>query len=119
MNRKTLILFLIALFFSVQSAYSKMYECTTFVNGQKRVITKSFNSLIPTRSDYSEMTKAIKRGDCKELIVKKYFLEGISCNIHFYKFNYKIAGMSCYGNKQSAVAKLKEIARKEYGYLGR
>ena len=93
-----------------------MYECAyTSKNGT--LIKKSFNSIIPTRNDYQEMTQLIKQGRCRELYVKKYFFDGVTCNIHFYKDIKTIAGLSCFGNKQSALIKLKALARKEYGYI--
>ena len=55
--------------------------------------------------------------ESKELIVKKYLINATSCNIQFYKYNGKIANMTCRGSNPETLAKLKEIARKDFGYV--
>ena len=112
------IFFIIAILIGMQSANCTMYECT-YKNNQKVIVTSSFNSLIKDKPNYQKLSLALKSGNCKELIVKKYFLEGTSCNIQLYKHNKTVCNLACAGNNQKAMKKLKAIAIKQYGYFGK
>lgn len=116
---KKFALFLIISAFALgQAVEAVMYECT-YKNNQKVIVTSSFNSLIKDKPNYNKLSNALKNGDCKELIVKKYFLDGTSCNIQLYKHNNSVCNLACRGNKQSAMKKLRAIAIEKYGYYGK
>lgn len=117
MNRCALCL-LVVTSFLFQTVFATMYECT-YKTDQGFEAVSSFNLFHKHRKDYAKLYMAYKIGNCKELYVKRYFLEGASCNIQFYKSNMKIAGLACANNKKEAMIKLKEIARKDFGYLGK
>ena len=100
------------------AAFAVMYECT-YRNSSGRNVVSSYNSLIYTQPNRSELIYALKSGNCRELIVKRYFIDGTICNIQFYKYNKKIANVTCTPDKPSALVKIKEIARKDFGYTGK
>ena len=105
----------LALSFCTHFAYAKMYECT-YKNKYGKTITSSYNTLITEQSNRDELLNAYKNGNCKELIVKRYFIDGTICNIQFYKYNKKIGNVTCTPDKPSALKKIREIARRDYGY---
>lgn len=109
-------IFAIILFNQVASA--TMYECT-YKNSSGREVVSSYNSLIYTQPNRKELLYALKSGNCKELIVKRYFIDGTICNIQFYKYNKKIANVTCTPDKPSALVKIKAIARRDFGYTGK
>lgn len=110
-----LIIFLFLL--SFQTLEAKIYECTYKTKTGMKAVS-SFNPMDLTNKYYSEMSNALKTGNCRELFVKKYFIDATSCNIQFYKPGMKIANITCSRNNQTALNKLKDIARKDYGYKG-
>ncbi|MBQ4645929.1 MAG: hypothetical protein IJB79_01130 [Candidatus Gastranaerophilales bacterium] len=99
-----------------QNAQGKMYECT-YKNKYGMETVSSYNTLISNQPNKKELISAYKMGNCKELIVKRYFIEGTICNIQFYKYNKKIGNVTCTPNNPSALKKIKEIARRDYGYF--
>ena len=116
MNKKYItIFFIIAIFSFLQNANAKMYECT-YKNKYGKEVTSSYNSFITTQPNHKELVNAFKNGNCKELIIKRYFIDGTMCNIQFFKYNEKISHVTCKPNKPSAMQKIKEIAKNEYGY---
>ena len=104
-------------FLFVENANAKMYECT-YKNKNGVNVVSSYNTLIFDQPNHEQLISALRSGNCKELIVKRYFIDGTICNIQFYKYNNKIGNLTCNGNKESALVKLKEIARRDYGYFG-
>ena len=117
MNKFIFIMLLSLFFVFVGSANAKMYECT-YKNDNGSTVVSSYNTLIFDQPNHEKLVNALRTGNCKELIVKRYFIDGTICNIQFYKYNNKIGNLTCNGNKESALIKLKEIARKDYGYFG-
>ena len=115
MNKHYTIFLIIALISFAQACYAKMYECT-YQNSKGREVVSSYNTLVKNQPNHRELVTALKQGNCKELIVKRYFLDGTICNIQFYKYNKKVGHVTCKPDKPSALEKIKEIARKEYGY---
>jgi hypothetical protein len=88
-----------------------MYECT-YKSSNGNTLVSSYNSLIYAQPNRKELLYAFKSGNCKELVVKRYFLDGTICNIQFYKYNKKIANVTCIPDKPSTLKKIKEIAKK-------
>ncbi len=115
MKKYAINIFFIVLMVNIQTANAVFYECT-YKNDNGVQVVSSFNPYQFTRSDYNKLAMALKSGDCKELIIKKYIIDATSCNIQFYKYNGQIANLSCRDNKPEAMKKLKEIARQEFGY---
>ncbi len=112
--KKFLIIFLI-LFFNFEVASATFYECT-YKNSNGIKVVSSFNPVQRYRKDYPELSYALNSGNCKELIIKRYFIDTISCNIQIYKYNGQVADLVCKNNNQEALKKLKEIALEKYGY---
>lgn len=108
---------LFAFIFFSQPIYAAIYECS-YKNQNGMQIVSSFNTLNIHKENYPELLYTLRSGNCRELYVKKYFIDATSCNIQFYKDNLKIANVTCARNNQAALKKLKAIARKEYGYIG-
>ena len=102
---------------SIQFTSAKIYECI-YKTKTGLIATSSFNTLHLSHPNYATLSFALKNGNRKELYVKKYFIDAISCNIQFYKYNMKIANVTCAQNRESALTKIKAIARKDFGYLG-
>lgn len=118
MKKILILLFLIAFISFSQKLEAKMYECT-YKNKYGNEIVSSYNTLIKTTPNYKELVKAYRSGDCRELIVKKYFLDGTICNIQFYKNTRKISYITCPQGENEAYRQLKEIAKKDYGYFAK
>ena len=112
--KKILIIFLM-LFLNFEVASATFYECA-YKNSNGIKVVSSFNPAQRHRKDYAEVSYAYKSGNCKELIVKRYFIDTISCNIQIYKYNGQVADLVCKNNDQEALKKLKEIALEKYGY---
>lgn len=113
--KKCALILSVILFLNASIAEAVVYECTYKTkNGAKA--TAAFNPIQKHRNDYSELSYALRSGNCKELIVKRYLIDATSCNIQFYKYNGKIANLTCRGNKPETMQKLKEIALKDFGY---
>ena len=115
MKAWTLIFAIIFIALEMQTANAVFYECT-YKNKAGVFVVSSFNPTQKYRQDYDELSSALKTGNCKELYIKKYIIEATSCNIQFYKYNGKIANLSCRDNNPIAMQRLKEIAEKEFGY---
>jgi hypothetical protein len=113
---KKSVLFLIGILIFNQVAYAVVYECAYKTQNGFPVVS-SFNPFHKHKKEYPILYAALKTGKCKELHVKRYFIDATSCNIQFYKHNMQIANLACAGNRQSALEKLKEIAKREYGYI--
>lgn len=118
MKRIITIFLIFAIVLLIQAANATMYECT-YKNSFGREVVSSYNSLVYTQPNRKELIYAFKSGNCKELIVKRYFIDGTICNIQFYKYNKKIANVTCTPDKPSALVKIKAIARRDYGYIGK
>jgi len=118
MKRIITIFLIFAIILSVQLANATMYECT-YKSASGRTLVSSYNSLIYTQPNRKELLYAYKSGNCKELIVKRYFIDGTICNIQFYKYNKQIANVTCTPDKPSALVKIKAIARRDFGYMGK
>lgn len=116
MRKKSILLFLIAFVLFAQNVSAKMYECT-YKNKYGINVVSSYNTLIKTTPNYKQLLNAYKTGNCRELIVKKYFLDGTICNIQFYKDTRKISYITCPKGEDEAYRQLKEIAKKDYGYF--
>lgn len=117
--KKNITIFLIfAIYLLAKNTDAKMYECT-YRNNNGNLVTSSYNSFITNQPNKNELYMAYKTGNCKELIVKRYFIDGTICNIQFYKYNKKIGNVTCKPDKPSALKKVKEIARKDYGYYAK
>ena len=86
MKRIFTIFSIFAIILSIQSANATMYECT-YKNSSGRTLVSSYNSLVYTQPNRKELIYALKSGNCKELIVKRYFIDGTICNIQFYKYS--------------------------------
>ena len=114
MKKYTIILFLIA-FLHISFAEAKIYECTYTTKSGSTAIS-SFNPVNKNTDNYWELFKAWKAGRCRELIVKKYFIDGSSCNIQLYKSTKKVANLTCAGRKESAMQKLRAIAKRDFNY---
>ena len=115
MKRQIYILpFITAILFS-QSALATIYECT-YKTKNNATIVASFNPFFVNKPNYKELYIAYKKGDCEELFVKKYFIQGTNCNIQFYKKNGKIGNLVCNNNNKNALEDLKKIAKKDFGY---
>ena len=112
----SLLPFVTMLIFS-QVANAAIYECT-YKTKRGLKVTASFNPILVNKPNYKELKTAYAKGDCQELFVKKYFINGISCNIQFYKKNMKIGNLVCKDNNKVALKELKKIARKEFNYRG-
>ena len=97
-------------------ASAKIYECT-YKNANGTTVVSSFNPALTDKPHYQDLVKAYNSGQCKELFVKKYLFDATSCNIQFYKDNWKIGNLACNKNKQEPLKKLKNVAREEYGYF--
>jgi len=117
MNRCAIICIVISLFL-MQNVFAVVYECTYKTKDGYEVVS-SFNPFHKHKKNYTTLYMAYKTGNCRELYIKKYFLDATSCNIQFYKHNMKIAGLTCAKNKESAMKKLKEIARRDFGYISK
>ena len=118
MKKEKIILSFIVLVLSLQVAYGAIYECTYKTkNGVK--VTSSYNPILINKPNYKELQQAYRLGNCEELYVKKYFIDGVSCNIQFYKRNMKIGNLVCKDNNKEALKKLRDIAVSEYGYMGK
>ncbi|MBQ8634732.1 hypothetical protein IJX73_00060 [bacterium] len=115
---KKSVFILIAILILNQVALAVVYECT-YKTKNGATIASSFNPFHKHRPEYPALYAALKVGNCKELHVKRYFIDATSCNIQFYKHNMQIANLACAGNRESALNKLKEIAKKDYGYKGK
>ena len=115
--KKWALIFLV-LAFCTQFVNAKMYECT-YKNKYGNEVVSSYNSFITNQPNRKELLQAYRMGNCKELIIKRYFIDGTICNIQFYKYNKKIGNVTCTPDKPSALKKIKEIARKDYGYYGK
>jgi len=105
------------LFLSIQTLDAKVYECTYKTKSGYNTVS-SFNTLNLSNPNYSILSTALRTGNCRELYVKKYLIDATSCNIQFYKVNMQIANITCSRNNQKALKKLKDIARKDFGYRG-
>lgn len=116
MKKYSIIFFLTILLF--EAAHAAIYECT-YKNKKSNLVTSSFNTINFAHENYSELLMAQKSGNCRELYVKKYFIDATSCNIQFYKSNKQIGNITCQGNKQEPLKKLKAIARRDFGYMGK
>ena len=115
MKRRLLLIVLIT-FFACDVSFSAVYECVYINKNGSRVVT-SFNPANKTRVDYNLVFQAYKNGQCDELIIKKYFFYGSTCNIQIKKKTKKATGYSCHGGNYSAALKeVKAIAKKEFGY---
>ena len=100
----------------LNSSYGALYECY-YTNKQGTPVVTSFNTNDKNRADYIFVQQALKNGQCDEILIKKYFFYGSVCNIQFKKKTKKASGLSCYGGDYpNALKKVKEIAKKEYGY---
>jgi len=115
--KKCTFIFLIFAIVLAQDAYALFYECTYKTKTGAKAVS-SFNPAHKHKENYSELYTAYKTGNCRELYIKKYFIDATSCNIQFYKYNMQISNLSCAGNKQSALKRLKEIAKRDFGYSG-
>ena len=115
MKKFVLVLLGMFLFSVVESADATMYECY-YKNKRETFVTSSFNSLNKKNENYQKLYSLYKNGACKELIVKRYVIDGTMCNIQFYRYNNRISHLSCPAHRQDALVKLREIAKKEYGY---
>ncbi len=111
---KTIIIFTLIL--SIEATHAVFYECA-YKNKAGINVVSSFNPIQKYREDYNELNSALITGKCKELYIKKYLIDATSCNIQFYKYNGQIANLSCKGNNPDTMQKLKEIAKKEFGYI--
>ena len=118
MKRQIFILPFITMFLFSQSATATIYECTYKTSNGTSVVA-SFNPFFVNKPNYKELYLAYKKGNCEELFVKKYFIQGTSCNIQFYKRNGKIGNLVCSNNNKEALEELKNIARKDFGYTGK
>ena len=118
MKRIITIFSIFAIILSIQVANATMYECS-YRDKTGRNVVSSYNSIIYTQPNRKELTYALKSGNCKELIVKRYFIDGTICNIQFYKYNKRIANVTCTPDKPSALVKIKAIARRDFGYTGK
>lgn len=118
MKKLITILFIFAIFSFNQSTNAIMYECT-YKNSLGKETVSSYNSLVYTQPNRKELLYAYRSGNCRELIVKRYFIDGTICNIQFYKYNKRIANVTCTPDKPSALAKIKAIARRDFGYTGK
>ena len=116
MKRCYTIFLIIALISFVQIANAKVYECT-YKNKNGATVVSSFNPIYTDKPHYQDLLKAYNAGKCKELHVKKYLIDATSCNIQFYKHNWKIGNLACNKNKQEPLNKLKNIAREDFGYF--
>ena len=117
MKRQIYILPFITMFLLSQNALASYYECTYKVNGS--TVVSAFNPFFVNKPNYNQLYAAYKKGDCEEIYVKKYFIQGTSCNIQFYKKNGKIGNLVCNRNNQQALDELKEIARRDFGYISK
>ena len=114
--RRYIIVLLMILFLNFDIVMATVYECT-YKDEYGNQVVVSFDPIQRYRSDYQKAITALKSGNCKELTVKKYLINATSCNIQFYKYNGKIANMTCRGSNPETLTKLKEIARKDFGYI--
>lgn len=117
MKRQILPLPFVTILIFSQVANAAIYECTYKTKRGFKVIA-SFNPILVNKPNYKELKTAYAKGNCRELIVKKYFINGVSCNIQFYKRNMKIGNLVCKDNNETALKELKKIARKEFNYRG-
>ena len=115
MKRQIFILPFITMILFSQSSFAAFYECTYKVNGVS--VTASFNPFFVNKPNYKELYLAYKKGNCEELFIKKYLIQATSCNIQFYKKTGKIGNLVCSGNNKKALEELKEIARRDFGYI--
>ena len=116
MLKRIILISFLTYFISAFEVEAVMYECV-YKNQYGTKVVSSFDPSQTNRSDYNILSEAFRKGKCTELRIKKYFLDGASCNLQFYRGSKKVTGMSCYGkNRISALNKLKAIAKEEYNY---
>ena len=116
MLKRIILISFLTYFLTAIESNAVMYECV-YKNQYGAKVVSSFDPNQTYRSDYNVLSEALKKGKCTELRIKKYFLDGASCNLQFYKGSKRVTGMSCYGkNRISALKKLKTIAKNEYDY---
>lgn len=114
--KKRLLLVSLITFFSCGVSFSAIFECS-YVNKNGATVLTSFNPADKNRKDYNLVYQAYKNGQCDELMIKKYFFYGSTCNIQIKKKTKKASGYSCYGgNYSAAIKEVRAIAKKEFGY---
>ena len=115
MNKHYTIFLIIAIISFAQVCCAKMYECT-YENQYGREVVSSYNTFITNQPNHKELVSALRMGNCKELIVKRYFIDGTICNIQFYRYTGQISHLTCPAHRQDALPKLRAIAKKDFGY---
>lgn len=117
MKKKFCLAFHIGILSLLSLAEAAIYECKYKERNQIDIIS-FYNTFGKKKENHDKLIGAHRSGNCRELIVKKYFINGVACNIQFYKHTGKIARINCRNNDPHARKELRKIARKEYGYIG-
>jgi len=118
MKKKVFLSLHIGILTLLPSAFAHIYECSYKEKNQVKIIS-FYNTFGSKKENHKELVGAYKSGNCKELLVKKYYINGTACNIQFYKHSGKIARLNCRNNDPHARKVLKRIAKREYLYTGK